>query len=128
MLALVLTLAGCGGVVVQPPPGTYDAATSRHYSADQLITAIDAVVQTAGNLNATTGKLHLSDLDTSIVLKSAGAMSAAVQSYATGSSTAASVRTAIDAFLGSLSVDAKQHPTLAPVLAALTAALNAMVL
>jgi hypothetical protein len=124
----VLAVAGLQACAVhqQPPAGTYSPAGTRAFNADQLLRDLQAVSQTAINLNAQTGKLHLSDADTALVRDFALSAGAALASYGTGGSTLAQIRDAYFALMRNLSVDGKQHPQLAGALMAIGIALNAV--
>lgn len=97
MLACVLaggSMMGCAST--QPPPGTYTPAVTKTFQADELIKALDAVVVTAKNFNATTGTLHLSDANTKLVIDSSEIVGAGLYAWGQGATTLAALKIAID--------------------------------
>jgi hypothetical protein len=82
----------------QPPPGTYTPAVTRTYNADQFMKDLNALSQTARNLNATKGKEHLSDLDTQYVKDFTLAAGAGLLAYGQGATTIATARAMLDTF------------------------------
>jgi len=127
LLALCLSCSvACATVQPQPPAGTYSAQGLKAFNADQFIKDLTALSQTAINLNATSGKEHLSDVDTGYVRDFALTAGAAAQSYGAGNGTIGIIQTAYNTLLTRLSADAKINGTLATAIAVITAAVNAL--
>jgi hypothetical protein len=117
------TAAGCAAHA-HPPAGTYSPAGDKAFDADNLLKDLVAISQVAVNLNAQTGKLHLTDRDTALVRDFALSAGAALKDYGTGQSTLVQVRDAYFALMREISVDGRQHPQLAGALMAIGIALN----
>ena len=129
LLACVLSLGmvfGSSGCAGNPPPGTYSAQGQRTFNAVQFVTDLQALSQTAMNLNATTGKLHLTDRDTQYVRDFALSAASAAQTYATTGSNYGVITRGFSALTQSLSTDAKQNSTLAKVLAIVAVTVNSL--
>lgn len=126
LLAAAVTLGATSACAVhqQPPAGTYSPAGQRAFDADQFLKDLTALSATAINLNAQTGRMHLSDQDTALVRAFTLAAGAALQDYGTGASPLQTVRDAYFALLRQISVDGSQHPQLAGALLAIGVALN----
>jgi hypothetical protein len=75
---------GCAALSA-PPAGTYSTAGLKAFNADQLLKDITALSETAVNLNATTGPLHLKDRDTALVRDFALSAGAGLVAYGNGS-------------------------------------------
>lgn len=131
-LAVFLLAAAIGAAAVlpacalhkQPPAGTYSAAGTKAFNADNLLRDLIAVSQTAINMNAQTGKTHLSDADTALVRDFALSAGAALNAYGTGGSTLVQVRDAYFALMRNLSVDGSTHTQLTALLMTIGVALN----
>jgi hypothetical protein len=120
-LILVLALAGLPACASAPP--TYSTAGQKAFNADQLLKDIDALGQTARNLNATTGTLHLSDRDTAYVRDFSVSASAGLLAYGQGQGTLAVVVAAYHNLQGQLSADAKANDKFRFVLGVVDAAI-----
>jgi hypothetical protein len=95
-LPLATMNASCasGGM---PPPGTYDAAGTKAFKADQLLKDVRAAGQTARNLNAVSGAGHLSDLDTAHIRDFSLVAGAGLNAWGSGATTLNAARASIDA-------------------------------
>jgi len=120
-LVLVVCLAALPACASAPP--NYSAQGVKAFNADQLLKDIDALGQTARNLNAETGKLHLSDRDTAYIRDFSLSAGAALQAYGQGSGTLGIVITAYHHLQGQLSADAKANDKLRYILGVVDAAL-----
>ncbi len=120
-LILILCLALAPACASAPP--NYSTAGAKAYNADQLLRDIDALGQTARNLNAETGKLHLSDRDTAYIRDFSLSASAGILAYGQGSGTLAIVVAAYHNLQGQLSADAKANDKLRFVLGVVDAAI-----
>lgn len=103
-LALILCLSLAPACASAPP--AYSDAGRKAFNADQLFKDIQALSETAINLNATTGRLHLSDRDTSFVRDFALSAGAGLVSYSNGSGSISVVVTAFDELTRRLSAQA----------------------
>lgn len=121
LIVLVLCLASITGCASAPP--SYSAQGAKAFNADQLLKDINALSETARNLNATTGKLHLSDRDTAYVRDFSLSAGAAILAYGQGSGKLGIVVTAYHNLQGQLSTDAKANDRLRFVLGVVDAAL-----
>lgn len=126
LCALVTAGVSTAACPPKPPAGTYSPTGTRAAAADQGLKDLTAVSQTAINLNATTGRLHLSDRDTRLVRDAVLAIGTALDQYAKGTSTAVQVRAGLDTLLPQLSVEARANATLAKVLAVLASTLQSL--
>lgn len=120
-LVLLLSLPGCAS---HPPAGTYSDVGLKAFDADQLLKDVQALSQTAINLNATTGKLHLSDIDTAFVRDFALGAGAGLQAYANGNGSLSVVAVAYHTLIYRLSADAKANDNLKFILALIDSALG----
>lgn len=120
VLILCLSLAPIG--CASAPPNLTPVG-QKAFNADQLLKDIDALGQTARNLNATTGQLHLSDRDTAYVRDFSISASAGILAYGQGAGTLAIVVTAYHNLQGQLSADAKANDKLKFVLGVVDAAI-----
>lgn len=95
---LLFSLAMTACSHLNPPAGTYTPAVTQTYQADVLIKDLDALGQTARNLNAlpTTDKEHLSDLTTSKVRDVSLIMGAGINAYGNGATTLQGLKTSLD--------------------------------
>ena len=129
-LALVLSLfaivPSTSGCAPTPPPGTYTDLGLRNQKADVVLNDLLAVSKTAINLNATAGKLHLSDVDTRAVRDAALTVGAAVKSYAAGANTLQAASDALVVLNNKFSQEARVNPTLRATLLVLSQALAAL--
>lgn len=91
--AAALSMPSCASL--QPPPGTYDAPTLRTRNADEAVKALQALSDTAINMNAAKGAAHLSDLNTSFVRDFVLSAGAGLAAWGNGTGT---LDTAIAAF------------------------------
>jgi hypothetical protein len=98
VLLLVALLAGwtMPGCASAPPKGTYTAAGEHAWTAHQLLRDLTAVSQTAINLNATTGRLHLHDSDTALVRDFTLIAGAGLNAWGSGASTLEAARASAD--------------------------------
>jgi hypothetical protein len=113
-LVLILCLALVPACASAPP--SYSTAGVQAFNADQLLNDIDALGQTARNLNAQTGALHLSDRDTAYIRDFSLSASAGILAYGQGKGTLAIVVASYHNLQGQLSVDAKANDKLRYVL------------
>jgi hypothetical protein len=113
-------------LIPQPPAGTYSPVGTKAFQADAAITDLSAVSQTAINLNAQTGPLHLSDANTRIVRDLILTTAAALSSYGQGATTAGTVQAAWSTGLKSLGAEVTANPTLQTALAVVSAAIAAL--
>ena len=90
------TMTGCA-LNPQPPAGTYSAAGTKAFNADQLLKDLSAVGQTARNLNATTGTEHLTDKDTAMVRDASLIAAAGLNAWGTGATTLGAFKASLDA-------------------------------
>lgn len=109
------TMPSCAAT--RPPAGTYSTAGLKAFDADQLLKDITALSETAVNLNATSGPLHLKDRDTALVRDFALSAGAGLVSYGNGSGSLAIVVSAFDDLSRSLSAEAALNDKLRFVLA-----------
>jgi hypothetical protein len=120
-------LGGLAPACIHPPPSIVTPAGQRAYTADQLVKDLTALSQTAINLNATTGREHLSDQDTRYVRDFALSAGAAATSYARGQGTLQVVILGVQTLMVQLSADAKTNPTFSKALVIVSAGVNALV-
>lgn len=123
-LVLVLCLSTLVGCAKAPPNLT--PAGQKAFNADELTKDITALWETAKNLNATTGKLHLSDRDTAYIRDFSLAAGSALLAYGQGAGKLAIVATAYHNLQGQLSIDAKANDRLRFVLGVVDAAIAAI--
>lgn len=114
-----LTMTGCAAT--RPPAGTYSAAAVKAFDAGQAIKDITALSETAINLNAASGQLHLKDRDTAFVRDFALSAGAGLVAYGQGSGSLAVVVTAFDELSRKLSAEAVLNDKLRFVLALVAA-------
>lgn len=130
VIALVVCLVGPAvsmlGCATAPPAGTYSAQGTKAYNSVQMLKDLTALSETAKNLNATSGKLHLKDLDTRYVLDFVASAGSAIQSYGQNGSNLAVVSRGFSALVQSLSTDAKQNANLSKALAIVAAFVNTL--
>jgi hypothetical protein len=117
-LIFILALSIFPACYGNPPAGTYDPITMKAYHADRLVQDLQALSETAINLNGTAGALHLSDKDTRLVRDFALAAAQAAQAYANGNGSLTVIVTGLDTLTRGLSTEAKANSTFAKVLAA----------
>lgn len=122
-LVLALCLASTLGCASAPPAGTYSDTGLKTFNADQVMKDVQALSETAINLNATTGKTHLSDRDTALIRDFALSAGAGLQSYASGSGTLSIVATSYHQLIAKLSTDAKLNDNIRFTLALIDGAL-----
>lgn len=124
ILISIISTSSCAG---NPPPGTYSTQGTRAYNAVQLLKDINAMSQTAINLNAQQGKLHLTDLDTSYVRSFALSAATSLNAYGTTPATNLGVvARGFQSLTQSLSASAKANSTFAKVLAIVAAGVNSL--
>lgn len=109
------TMPGCAAT--RPPAGTYTTAGLKAFDADQAIKDITALSQTAINLNAASGQLHLKDRDTALIRDFALSAGAGLVAYGKGQGTLDVVVTAFDELSRKLSTEATLNDKLRFVLA-----------
>lgn len=124
LFACVLAGAGLPACASAPPAGTYSDTGLKTFNADQVLKNVQALSETAINLNAQTGPLHLSDRDTALVRDFALSAGAGLQSYANGSGTLVIVSKAYHELIARLSVDAKVNDQVKFYLALIDGALS----
>jgi len=125
ILVLLLT-SGASVACVHPPP-TYSTQGTRAFNADQLIQQLTALSQTAVNLNAQQGALHLGDADVRFVRDFALSAGAALNDYgSTPSGTTAAVKAALMTLQRQLSSESKLNPSFLTALNVVVAAVNAL--
>jgi hypothetical protein len=107
-----------------PPAGTYSDTGLKTFNADQLLKNVQALSETAINLNAQTGSWHLSDRDTALIRDFALSAGAGLQSYANSSGTLLIVSKAYHELIARLSVDAKVNDQVKFYLALIDGALS----
>lgn len=117
VLALVLALGSYGCASVQPPAGTYTTAGLKAFNGDETLKALTALSQTAVNLNATTGREHLTDRDTALVRDFALSAGDGVLAYSQGRGTLATVLAGFQTLTETLSREASVNEKLRFVLA-----------
>jgi hypothetical protein len=122
LLVLAVVLAGAAVsmpacAATRPPAGTYSTAGLKAFDADEALKDITALSQTAINLNATSGKEHLTDRDTAFVRDFALSAGAGLVAYGNGSGTLAVVVAAFDELSRKLSTEASLNDKLRFVLA-----------
>lgn len=122
LLASTAAVSTPGCAATQPPAGTYSATGLKAFNADQLLKDIEALSETARNLNAATGQLHLKDVDTALVRDFALSAGAGLQAYANGNGTLAVVVTAYHELSAKLSTEAKLNDKLRFVLGVIDSA------
>lgn len=112
--AAAFTMPNCASA---PPAGTYSTAGLKAFNADQLLKDVTALSETAINLNATTGSLHLKDRDTAIVRDFALSAGAGLVAYADGKGSLAVIVSAFDELTRKLSAEAALNDKLRFILA-----------
>jgi hypothetical protein len=119
MIAGLLGLAACTmpGCASAPPAGTYSTVGLKAFNADALLKDVTALSETAINLNATSGPLHLKDRDTAIVRDFALSAGAGLVAYADGKGSLAVVVAAFDELTRKLSAEASLNDKLRFILA-----------
>jgi hypothetical protein len=121
LVAILSSIVACHApVTIVTPQG--QAA----YTADQLVLDVTALGQTAINLNAQTGALHLSVADTKLVRDFTLSAGATANTYASGQGTLATVVTGLQTLTKQLSADAKANSTLSKALSAIQIGLTAL--
>ncbi len=121
-LALILCLSLAPACASAPP--SYSDAGKKAFNADQLFKDIQALSETAINLNAATGKEHLKDRDTALVRDFALSAGAGLQSYANGNGTLAIVVQAYHQLMANLSAEAAVNDKLRFVLTLIDTNIN----
>lgn len=86
--------AGCASA--RPPAGTYTQPVQHAWDATEALHALTALAQTAKNLNAQSGQLHLSDRNTAYVRDNSLLVGAFLNAYGEGATTLGAVGVAID--------------------------------
>ena len=122
----LLALAGSPACVHQPPAGTYSAQGTKAFNADQILKDLQALSETAINLNATSGAEHLSDANTRIVRDLTLTTGAAVNSYGTGATTLDTIKSTYALGVNKLSTEAVLNPKLTAALGVIQRALDAL--
>lgn len=117
--ALLVTPGGCASA-----PPAYSPIAQKAFKADELVKAVQALSETAIKLNATTGKLHLSDKDTSFVRDFALSAGAGLVSYGQGTGTLGVVVTAFHELTQKLSANAALNEGLRFYLGVVTASIE----
>lgn len=106
LCSCILSGASLPGCASAPPAGTYSSVGLKAFNAGQLLKDVTALSETAVKLNATTGSLHLSDLDTAFVRDFALSAGAGLSAYGQGVGTLAVVVAAFDELTRRLSSEA----------------------
>lgn len=124
LLACVLgagafSLPACAAT--QPPAGTYSDVGLKAFNADQLLKDVQALSETAINLNAMQGKEHLKDRDTALVRDFALSAGAGLLAYGNGQGSLGVVVAAFDELSRKLSAEAALNDKLRFVLALVAA-------
>lgn len=117
VLAGAVSFSTPGCAATRPPAGTFSSAGLKAFDADQLLKDITALSQTAVNLNATQGQLHLKDRDTAFVRDFALSAGAGLVAYGKGQGTLDVVVAAFDELSRKLSAEAALNDKLRFVLA-----------
>lgn len=115
VLGAAVSLPACA--TTRPPARTFSAAGVKAFDADEALKAITALSQTAININAERGRLHLSDRDTALIRDFALSAGAGLLAYGQGKGTLAIVVSAFHELTVKLSAEAVLNDQLRVVLA-----------